>query len=92
MAASSGNNRNSFMGSPEAQVAMYLICIAFCVFYAVGGIRELMSIDPSSPLVQSIGESGYVALTVCRVVVLLITGGAFARVAYKVHRKKYDDK
>lgn len=92
MAQNNDNSWNSFMGSPEAQIAMYAICIVFCVAYAIGGIRELMAYDPSAPLVQAVGETGYIALTVARVVVLLITGGAFARVAYKIYKKKHDER
>lgn len=86
--ATRNDNRNSFMDSPEAQVAMYCVCVAFCVFYAVGAVRDLISPTANEQLVASIGEGGFLALTITRLVVCIVTGAAFGRLALKIHRKR----
>ncbi len=77
------NGWNSFMQSKQTQTFLYGICIAFCLFYAVDGIMEMMSPERSAMLMSSIGETGYYALTITRTVVLVITAAAFGRILYK---------
>ena len=86
--ANNGNGWNSFMQTKEAQMVLYSICVLFCVFYAVDGVMEMMSPERSALMMSNIGQPGYYALTITRVVVLLITGFAFGRVVYKIYKGK----
>lgn len=86
--ANNGGDWNSFMQSKPVQMVLYSACVVFCVFYAVGGIMEMMSPDRSTGLVQALGEGGYYALIIVRTIVLLITAVAFARIAIKTYREK----
>lgn len=83
--AGSGNDWNSFMRQKSVQTLMYGICVLFCVFYAVDGVLEMMSPERSALMMQSIGAPGYYALTVVRTIVLIATGVAFARMAFRMH-------
>ena len=81
--ANSGNDWNSFMQSKNAQVAMYGICVFFCIFYAVDGVLEMLSPERSANLIHMIGAPGYYAMTIIRCVVLLVTGLLFGRMMLK---------
>ena len=87
--ADNGGGWNSFMQSKQMQMVLYSVCVFFCLFYAVGGIMDLMNPERSAALVANIGETGYLVLTIVRTVVLLVTAGAFARIVYKM--AKSDD-
>ena len=77
------------MQSKQMQMVLYSVCVFFCLFYAVGGIVDMMHPERSAALVANIGETGYLVLTIVRTVVLLVTAGAFARIVYKM--AKSDD-
>ncbi len=81
--ANNGGDWNSFMQSKQMQTILYSICVFFCLFYAVGGIMDLMHPERSAALIANMGETGFYAMTIIRTVVLLITGVAFARIVYK---------
>lgn len=82
-----GDDWNSFMQGKQVQMVMYSICVAFCLFYAVDGVMEMMSPERSALMMQNIGETGYYALTITRTVVLLITAFAFGRIVLKTYRE-----
>ena len=77
------------MQSKQMQVVLYSVCVFFCLFYAVGGVMDMMHPERSAALIANIGETGYYVLTIVRTVVLLVTAGAFARIVYKM--AKSDD-
>lgn len=86
--ANAGNDWNSFMQSRQARLVLYGISVACCLFYAVDGVRELVASEPPAQLVEAMGETGYYVMTVVRTVVLLVTGVAFGRMAYKTYDEK----
>ena len=88
--AQSGNDWNSFMQSRKARLAMYGICVFFCVYYAVDAVLEMMSPERSALMMQATGATAYYAITVARAVVLLFTGGAFGRMWLKVLKEEDD--
>lgn len=92
--ANGGNDWNSIMQSREARLVLYGISVGFCLFYAVDGILELMSPEPSAQaaqLIEAMGETGYYVMTVARTVVLLITGVAFGRMVRKTYGRKDEE-
>ena len=82
---------NSFVQSKSVQIAMYSICVFFCVYYAVDSILEMMSPERSAAIVANIGAAPYYALAIIRCIVLAITGLAFARIVYKIIRRDDGD-
>lgn len=82
--AGNGNDWNSFMQQKSVQMLMYGICVLFCLYYAVDGIMEMMSPERSALMMQSLGATGYYALTIVRTIVLVCTAGAFARMVLRM--------
>lgn len=83
----SNNGWDSFMQRKQTRMALYGICVFFCLYYAVDGIMEMMSPERSALMMTNIGETGYYALTIARIVVLLITGVAFGRIVLKTYKE-----
>lgn len=81
--AGNNNGWNSFMQSKQTQVALYSICVAFCLYYAIDGVLELMSPERSANMINIMGAPGYYAMTIIRAIVLIATAIAFGRIAYK---------
>lgn len=79
------------MQSKQTRMAMYGICVFFCLFYAVDGVMEMMSPERSALMMANIGETGYYALTIIRTVVLIITGIAFGRIVLKTYKEDDDE-
>ena len=84
-----GGGWNSFMQSKQMQTILYSVCVFFCLYYAFGGVMDLVHPERSAALIANTGEAGFYALTIARIVVLIITGCAFARIVYK--NAKSDD-
>lgn len=85
--AGKGGGWNSFMQSTEAQVVLYGIVVAFCAYYAIDGVRELMDPERAAPYVEVMGQTTYYVVTVARVLMCLVTGGAFARMMMRMAHK-----
>jgi len=85
MANKSGN---WFSDNWEAQLLMYGICTAFSAFYVVDAVRELLSPQNSAAIIESIGTTGFYALTIIRLVVCAWAAIAFARMAWKVFQER----
>ncbi|MDO4798850.1 MAG: hypothetical protein Q4A01_12625 [Coriobacteriales bacterium] len=83
-----GSNWNSFMQEKRTQVVLYGICVFFCLFYAIDGVRELLTPERVEQMVAIMGAPGYYAMTIVRTVVLLITAVAFGRIAYKAYKEQ----
>ncbi len=80
------NGWNSFMQSREVQLVLYGVVVAFCLYYAVDAVRELMDPERSAALVEAMGQTTYYVVTVLRALVCLGTGVAFARILLKIAR------
>ena len=75
------------MQSKNARLAMYGICVFFCVYYAVDAVMEMMSPERSAYMMQETGSTVYYVITVARAIVLLVTGIAFGRMWFKVFKE-----
>ena len=76
------------MQTKNTRLAMYGICVFFCVYYAVDALLEMMSPERSAYMMQATGPTMYYVITVARVIVLLATGGAFGRMWFKVFKEE----
>ena len=89
--ANKGNNWNSFMEDKPTRILLNALCMVFCGYYAVGAVIDLVRPSESSQLlIAQMGQTGYIVMTVVRLLVMLWAAVAFARMAYKVYKE--DDK
>ena len=85
------SNNGNFMQSKEAQIVLNVLTAAICAFYAVDGVREMLSPERWAQLVASIGQTPYYILTIARIVVCAWVSIVFCRMAAKLLMAK-DDK
>lgn len=78
---------NSFIQSRPMRILLNAICAVCCGFYAVGGVRDLISpSDSSQVLLEQMGTTGFYAMTVIRTLVCVWVAVVFARMAYKAFK------
>ena len=82
-----GNDWNEFMQSKQVRVVLYGVCTCFCAFHAVGAINDLRFPEGSAQLIEAMGSTGFYAMTVVRLLVMLWATIAFARMAIKALRE-----
>ncbi len=83
-----GNDWNSFMQSKRMRVLLYGLCTVFCGYYSLGAVMDLVSPgDSARMLAESMGQLGYVVMTVLRLLACLWAAIAFARLALAAARE-----
>ena len=89
--ANKGNNWNSFMEDKPTRILLNVLCMGFCGYHAFGAVMALVRPGESSQILMAqMGQTGYVAMTVVRLLVMLWAVVAFARMAIKTYQE--DDK
>lgn len=84
-----GNDWNEFMQSKSVRTVMYAVCAVFSGFYAVSAVMDIISpSDSALILIEQMGQTGYVAMTVARALVCGWAAFAFARIAVKTFTDK----
>jgi len=84
-----GNDWNSFMQSKPVRVFLYGLCTVCCAFYAFGAVMDLVSPnDTTALLVQSMGQTGFVVMTVVRFLVCIWAAIAFGRLTFKMIKEQ----
>ena len=80
------NDWNSFMQDKRIRAVMYGAAAAFCVFHAGRALYGLVTgpDEASRMLIEQIGQTGYVALTVAQVAVCAWAAIAFVRYIVKM--------
>ena len=78
---------NNFMQDREAQIVLYGITAAITAWYAVDAVRELVS-GGSAMLIEQVGQTAYLVLTVARLLVCVWASVSFGRMAWKTFQKK----
>ena len=77
------NSWNNFMQTKQARIAMYGICVAFSVFYAIDAVMELMDPVRSAQYIETLGTTTFYLMDGGRALVCAITAIAFARILHK---------
>ena len=84
-----GDDWNKFMQSGPVRTALYAVCAVFSGFYAASAVMDIVSPNESSlMLIEQIGQTGYIAMSVVRALVCAWAAIAFARLAVKVFTDK----
>ncbi|MDO4537079.1 MAG: hypothetical protein Q4B54_02875 [Coriobacteriales bacterium] len=87
-----GNNGwNDFMQSKQARMVLNSLVCVICAFYAVSGVKELLTPESSAQFMQVIGPTGYYVVTIARILVCVWVSIAFARMAYKASQESDDE-
>lgn len=87
--AGQGDDWNSFIQSKPVQVFLYGFCSVCCAFYSVGAVVDLVRPDDSTQLlIETMGQQGFVIMTVVRLLVCLWAAVAFARMTVKALQSK----
>lgn len=78
-----------FMQSKPVRVALNTMCAVITGSYAVGAVMDLVSPgDQAQMLMESLGTTGFYAITVARMLVCLWVAIVFARMTLKVFQDK----
>lgn len=84
-----GNNWNSFMQEKPTRILLNALCSVICGYYGVGAIVDLVRPNENAQmLAEQIGQTGYLVLTVLRLLAMLWATVAFARAAVKILQEK----
>ena len=81
------NDWNNFMQSKPIRIILYTVCVVFSGFYAIDAAMELVSPhEQSLMLIEQIGQTGFMAMTVARLLVCAWAAFSFARLTYKIFK------
>ena len=84
-----GNDWNSFMQSKPVRVLLYGLCVVCCAFYALGAVMDLVSpSEATAMLAQTMGQTGFVIMTVVRFLVCVWAAVAFGRLVVKTSKEQ----
>lgn len=87
-----GNDWNSFMRSKAVRLALNGLCAVICGYYAVSAVFDIVSPNEQSQmLVEAMGQTGFMVMTIVRLLVCLWASIAFARLTVKVLQEKDDE-
>lgn len=75
---------NSFMQTRQARIVTYSICVAFCFYYVLDAVMELLDPERSAALIETLGETTFYLMDGGRALACLVTGIAFGRMLLKV--------
>ena len=85
-----GNDWNEFMQSRPVRIFLYALCTACCLYYSFGAVMDIVSPgDSAAMLIASMGQAGFMVMTVIRLLVCLWAAFSFGRMTLKAIK---DDK
>ena len=81
------NDWYNFMQSKPVRIVFNSMCAVICAFYAVGAVGDVLRPDDSAHmLMESMGQTGFYALTAARFVVCVWVAITFVRMTIKTIR------
>lgn len=84
-----GNDWNSFIQSRPVRIFLYGLCTVCCLYYSFGAVMDLVSpAESAAMLIESMGKTGFVIMTVVRLLVCLWAAVSFGRLTFKIIKEK----